>query len=177
MLLGRRDAETASFDDANKQLPPANGSFSELLTKFFQPIGLNLKDLVVLSGGHTLGYAQCESFKGRLYNDTNIDPNFALTLKRRCPPTGGPNVFPFDDKPATVDTSYYTALLGKKGLLHSDQELYKGDGGESDKLVQLYSGNPEAFAKDFGASMIKMGNIKLLRRDQGRNRSNCRKAN
>ncbi|MED6195771.1 hypothetical protein PIB30_041183 [Stylosanthes scabra] len=178
VLLGRRDATSACMEDANNQLPLANAAFSEILSKKFQPKGLNLKDMVVLSGAHTIGFAKCDSFKGRLYNDTNIDPNFATSLKQSCPPSGGSNLTALDvSSAATFDTKYYSDLLQEKGVLHSDQELYKGNGCESDQLVKLYSNNPDAFAKDFAVSMVNMGNIKPLLGNQGEVRSNCRKVN
>ncbi|KAK7276099.1 hypothetical protein RIF29_17232 [Crotalaria pallida] len=178
VLLGRRDARNASLSAANTNLPPPFLSFQQLLG-VFKSHGLNLKDLVVLSGGHTIGSAHCSSYKDRIYNDTNIDQNFAATLRNTCPRTGGDtNLAPIDaTTPATFDNAYYTSLLKKKGLFHSDQELFKGDGSESDKLVQLYSYNPYAFAKDFGNSMIKMGNIKPLTGNKGEIRCHCRKVN
>lgn len=63
----------------------------------------------------------------------------------------------------------------KKGLLHSDQELFNG--GETDGLVRTYSSNPNIFARDFANSMIKMGNIKPLTGKQGQIRYNCRRVN
>ena len=177
VLLGRRDAKTASRDAANTNLPPPFFSFSQLLSNF-QSHGLDLKNLVALSGAHTIGFAECSSFKNRIYNDTNIDSMFASSLKGRCPKIGGDtNLAPLDGTPSRVDTTYYKALLSKRGLLHSDQELFKGDGSETDKLVQLYSKNPSAFARDFKASMIKMGNMKALTRNEGEIRVNCRKVN
>lgn len=82
-----------------------------------------------------------------------------------------------DATPARVDTTYFTDLLKKKGLLHSDQELFKGQGRESDNLVKLYSSSPLAFARDFKASMIKMGNLKPLTGRKGEVRCNCRRVN
>ncbi|KAG4974634.1 hypothetical protein JHK87_031455 [Glycine soja] len=177
VLLGRRDARTASKDAANANLPPPFFSFSQLLSNF-KFHGLDLKDLVALSGGHTLGFARCTTFRDRIYNDTNINPTFAASLRKTCPRVGaGNNLAPLDPTPATVDTSYFKELLCKKGLLHSDQELYKGNGSESDKLVELYSRNPFAFARDFKASMIKMGNMKPLTGNKGEIRRNCRRVN
>ncbi|KAK7305505.1 hypothetical protein VNO77_43411 [Canavalia gladiata] len=177
VLLGRKDAKTASRDAANTNLPPPFFSFSQLLSNF-KAHGLNLKDLVALSGGHTIGFAKCSSFRNRIYNDTNIDHTFAASLRKNCPPIGGDNnLAPLDPTPAMVDTSYYRELLSKKGLLHSDQELYKGMGTESDRLVELYSRNPFAFAQDFKASMIKMGNMKVVTDNKGEIRRNCRKIN
>ncbi|KAJ1412208.1 Secretory peroxidase [Sesbania bispinosa] len=147
VLLGRRDARYASIKDT-KNLPP---HFSA--SQSFFPIS-NLMDWTL----KTL----C-SFKDRIFNDTNIDYKFASTLRKTCPKIGhNSNLAPLDATPAKFDTTYYKALLYKKGLLHSDQELFKGDGSESDRLVYLYSQNPYAFAKDFGVSMIKMGNIRPL---------------
>lgn len=179
-MLGRRDARTASKAAANSNLPPPSFSFSQLVSNF-KSHGLNVRDLVALSGGHTLGFARCSTFRNRIYNASNnniIDPKFAASSRKTCPRSGGDNnLHPFDATPARVDTAYYTNLLHKKGLLHSDQELFKGKGTESDKLVQLYSRIPLAFARDFKASMIKMGNMKPLTGRQGEIRCNCRRVN
>lgn len=177
MLLGRRDARTASRAAANSNLPAPTFNFSQLISNF-NSHGLNVKDLVALSGGHTIGFARCTTFRNRIYNESNIDPNFAASLRKRCPRSGGDNnLVQFDATPARVDTLYYSALLNKKGVLHSDQQLFKGQGSESDKLVQLYSKNPSAFAKDFKASMIKMGNLKPLTGGKGEIRRNCKRVN
>ncbi|CAJ1970747.1 unnamed protein product [Sphenostylis stenocarpa] len=177
VLLGRRDTRQASRDAANANLPPPFFNFQQLLANF-QSHGLDLKDLVALSGGHTIGLARCTLFRDRIFNDTNIDPKLAATLRESCPRRGeDSSLAPLDATPSKFDTTYYKALLYKKGLLHSDQELFKGDGGESDRLVQLYSNDPNAFAKDFGVSMIKMGNLKPLTGSYGEIRCNCRKVN
>jgi peroxidase len=85
---------------------------------------------------------------------------------------------PFDyATPITFDNKYYLNLMNQRGLLHSDQELFRGDGGESDKLVEIYSMNQSEFANDFKESMIKMGNIKPLVGDAGEIRINCRRVN
>ncbi|MED6108388.1 hypothetical protein PIB30_023449 [Stylosanthes scabra] len=140
-------------------------------------------DLVALSGAHTIGFSKCKNFRNRIYNDTNIDANFASFLRANCPSTSGVgdnNLAPLDSiAPSRVDNFYYKMLLGKKGLLHSDQELYGGNGttSESVKLVKLYSINPFAFAMDFKSSMIKMGNLSPLTGKNGEIRLNCRRVN
>ncbi|KAL0537661.1 hypothetical protein IC582_026644 [Cucumis melo] len=157
VLVGRRDSRTASVDDANRNLPPPFFSFTQLLSNF-QSLGLDLKDLVVLSAGHTLGYARCTSFRNRIYNDTNIDLKFAATLQENCRQSGGDdNLNGLDKTPHLFDNAYFKALLTNKGLLHSDQELFGGGNGDSDNLVKHYSTNPNAFKNDFASSMIKMG--------------------
>lgn len=177
VLLGRRDARTASKAAANSNLPPPTFNFSQLISNF-KSHGLDVKDLVALSGGHTIGFTRCTNFRNRIYNETNIDPNFAAALRKKCPKKGGDNnLVQLDFTPAKVDTAYYSALLHKKGVLHSDQQLFNGQGSESDKLVQLYSKNSFAFARDFKASLIKMGNLKPLTGRKGEIRHNCRRIN
>jgi peroxidase len=178
VLLGRRDARNASKNDANNDIPSPLLNFTQLLSNF-QAHGLNLKDLVALSGSHTIGLARCIAFRGRIYNDTNINPAFAASRRQQCPVTGGDNnIEPLDATTTRFDTVYFNSLMNSEGLLHSDQELFKGDGSESDKLVQLYSTTDNLnFAKDFAASMIKMGNIKPLTGNQGEVRLNCRRVN
>ncbi|XAR55757.1 Peroxidase [Bertholletia excelsa] len=173
--LGRRDSTTASRDAANSSLP---SPFMDLpnLIKSFQKQGLGVTDLVALSGAHTIGFAHCLVFKQRLSNDANIDPAFARQLRATCPPTGGDdNLAPLDPTPAAFGPSYFTNLIKKRGLLHSDQALFNG--GETDELVKTYHQSTETFSQDFANSMIKMGNIKPLTGTNGQIRLNCRKVN
>lgn len=178
VLLGRRDATTASIDDANNDIPSPFMDFPELLANF-QSHGLSLRDLVVLSGSHTLGYSRCLLFRSRLYNETNtLDPVYAASLEEQCPIAGDDDALAsLDDTPTTVDTDYYQGLMQGRALLHSDQQLYQGGGGDSDDLVQYYSENPNRFWEDFGAAMVKLGNMSPLTGDDGEVRENCRVVN
>ncbi|XP_015089596.1 peroxidase 70-like [Solanum pennellii] len=173
--LGRRDSTTASRTKANNDIPPPTLDLPALINSFKKQ-GLDEKDLVALSGGHTLGFAQCSTFRNRIYNDTNIDSTFASQRKANCPRSGGnTNLAPLDPTPALFDSKYFSNLVSKKGLLHSDQALFNG--GQTDNLVKKYSTNLGSFSKDFAESMIKMGNIKPLTGNQGQIRVNCRKVN
>ncbi|MQL94325.1 hypothetical protein Taro_026977 [Colocasia esculenta] len=177
--VGRRDARTASRDAANNNIPSPTFNLSNLVSSF-QAQGLSTKDLVVLSGAHTVGAARCRLFRNRIYNETStIDASFATAQRQQCPVTGGDdNLSPLDSSTgASFDTAYYEGLLQNRGLLHSDQELFKGDGGESDERVKFYTQNPASFGQDFGVSMLRMGNIKPLTGEQGEIRNNCRKVN
>ncbi|KAL3517985.1 hypothetical protein ACH5RR_020574 [Cinchona calisaya] len=178
VLLGRRDARTASFNDANNDIPSPLSNLQVLLANF-QNHGLNLQDLVALSGAHTIGLARCFIYLPRITNDTNINPEFKADLQKGCPNLAAQNnnTHPLDSTTTIFDTVYYKNLLQFKGLLHSDQELYKSDGSETDSLVTYYSNNPNAFWADFGVSMIKMGNILPLTGQNGEIRQNCRKVN
>ncbi|GMH05049.1 hypothetical protein Nepgr_006889 [Nepenthes gracilis] len=176
--LGRRDATTASQAAANSSIPPPTSSLSSLISSF-NSHGLSSKDLVALYGAHTIGQARCTNFRAHIYNDSNINSQFASARRTNCPSTSGVgdnNLAPLDAQtPTTFDNTYFRELVDKKGLLHSDQQLYNG--GSTDSLVRTYSTNPTTFSCDFAASMIKMGDIKPLTGSSGQIRKNCRKVN
>ncbi|XP_015961196.1 cationic peroxidase 1 [Arachis duranensis] len=174
--LGRRDSTTASKSQANSDLPAPTLDLSGLISAFSKK-GLSTSDMVVLSGGHTIGQARCTTFRARIYNETNIDPNFAKSLQGNCPSTGGDNnLAPIDTtSPTRFDNAYYKNLQVKKGLFHSDQQLFNG--GSTDSQVNGYASNPLSFCRDFGNAMIKMGNISPLTGTSGQIRTNCRKIN
>lgn len=175
VLLGRRDSTTASRAQADQDIPSPFMDLPALIHNF-KNVGLDLKDLVALSGGHTLGYAQCRTFRNRIYNETNIHTEFARDRRATCPRTGGDsNLAPLDGTATRFDTAYFGKLVRQKGLLHSDQVLFNG--GQADSLVQKYSKSPKAFWADFADSMIKMGNIKPLTGKRGQIRLNCRRVN
>ncbi|KAF5785428.1 putative peroxidase [Helianthus annuus] len=173
--LGRRDSTTASQSAANANIPTPSMNLPALI-KNFEDQGLDEEDLVVLSGAHTLGFAQCRNFRDRIYNETNIDPAFASHLQTICPQVGGDSrLAPLDPTPNSFDVKYFSSLASKKGLLSSDQALL--DGGETAELVLKYSGDAEEFWEDFAESMIKMGDIKPLTGNRGEIRNDCRKVN
>ncbi|PKI70725.1 hypothetical protein CRG98_008958 [Punica granatum] len=175
--LGRRDSTRAYLDIANNDIPRPNMDLPQLINSFNKQ-GLNVKDLVALSGGHALGFAQCFVFRNRVYNESNIDPKFADQLKNICPRTAGngdTNLAGLDSTPVCFDVSYFANLLNHKGLLHSDQALFGGV--STDQLVKNYKYNPKLFWADFAKSMVKMGNIKPLTGKQGEIRSICSKLN
>ncbi|XVF41167.1 hypothetical protein PTKIN_Ptkin01aG0258200 [Pterospermum kingtungense] len=138
--LGRRDSTTASRAAANNSLPAPTFNISRLLSSFAAQ-GLSLKDLVALSGSHTIGLARCTTFRPHIYNDSNIDASFAKALKRKCPKSGNDNVHqPLDfQTPTSFDNLYFHHLLKMKGLLRSDQELFNGT--SADFLVALLMKN------------------------------------
>lgn len=176
VLLGRRDSTTASLSAANTNLPSPASSLSTLISAF-QAQGLSTKDLVALSGGHSIGQGRCTTFRDRIYNDSNIDSSFATSVKANCPSAGGDNTLsPLDVlTPTTFDNKYYSNLKSQKGLFHSDQELFNG--GSTDAQVTSYSAAQNSLFTDFAAAMVNMGNISPLTGTSGEVRKNCRKPN
>ncbi|MQL87343.1 hypothetical protein Taro_019883 [Colocasia esculenta] len=176
--LGRRDARTASQSAANNNIPPPTSSLGNLISRF-QSKGLSATDLVALSGAHTIGQARCTSFRAHIYNETNIDVSLARTRQSSCPRISGSgdnNLAPLDlQSPTFFDNGYFQNLVNRRGLLHSDQELFNG--GSTDAQVRAYSGNTGAFHSDFVAAMIRMGDISPLTGSRGEIRRNCRRIN
>ncbi|GMY18040.1 lignin-forming anionic peroxidase-like [Fagus crenata] len=175
--LGRRDSTTASLSLAERDLPRFTESLDKLISRFNKK-GLSARDMVALSGSHTLGQAQCSSFRGRIYNNgSDINAGFASTRKRRCPAVGGDgNLAPLDlVTPNSFDNNYFKNLLQKKGLLESDQVLFSG--GKTDSIVLKYSRNPATFKSDFASAMIKMGDINPLTGSAGQIRRICSAVN
>ncbi|XP_050373041.1 lignin-forming anionic peroxidase-like [Argentina anserina] len=173
--LGRRDSTTASKALAESSLPSFLDSL-ESLTRRFDGLGLNVRDFVALSGAHSIGQAQCFTFRGRIYSNTSdIDANFARTRGRNCPAAanvGNANLAALDlVTPNQLDNNYFKNLIQKKGLLASDQVLFSG--GNTDSIVSEYSSKPANFKADFAAAMIKMGNINPLTGSNGQIRSVC----
>ncbi|ONK61802.1 uncharacterized protein A4U43_C08F33730 [Asparagus officinalis] len=176
--LGRRDSRTANKTAANNEIPPPTSSLANL-TSLFAAKGLSTKDMVALSGAHTIGQARCTSFRSHIYNDSDIDPSFATLRKSNCPKQSGSgdmNLAPLDlQTPTTFDNNYYRNLVVKKGLMHSDQELFNG--GSTDSLVKSYSDGTGKFYSAFVEGMIKMGDVSPLVGSNGEIRKICSKVN
>ncbi|GJN13969.1 hypothetical protein PR202_gb00734 [Eleusine coracana subsp. coracana] len=176
--VGRRDSTTASFNGANNNIPPPTSSLANL-NSYFAAQGLSQKDMVALSGAHTIGLARCTNYRAHIYNDTNIDAAFAKKRQSGCPKTSGSgdnNLAPLDlQTPTVFENNYYKDLVSKKGLLHSDQELFNG--GATDAQVESYVSSQSAFFAEFVAGMIKMGDISPLTGSHGQVRKNCRRVN
>uniref|UniRef100_A0A2N9FMD4 peroxidase n=1 Tax=Fagus sylvatica TaxID=28930 RepID=A0A2N9FMD4_FAGSY len=174
--LGRRDSTTASFSAANSDLPSPTMDLKDLISAFSNK-GFTAKEMVALSGSHTIGQARCLMFRQRIYNETNIDSEFAKSLKSNCPSTGSDgNLSPLDvTSPVIFDNAYFKNLVNSKGLFHSDQQLFSG--GSTDAQVTTYSTSSLTFYTDFANAMVKMGNLSPLTGSSGQIRTDCKKIN
>ncbi|KAK9743426.1 hypothetical protein RND81_03G238300 [Saponaria officinalis] len=183
--LGRRDSKEAYFNLANTTIPPPTFSIQQLLQNF-QSRGLDAFDLVALSGGHTIGMSKCSNFKKRLYNqngqsqpDVTLERAFLSELRSMCPPFGGDNnLSPLDyGTPKAFDNNYFKLILGGRGLLFSDQQLFSGNYPFVAQLVIAYALNEALFFNDFAKSMVRMGSLSPLLGNDGEIRINCRRVN
>nr|CAB3500291.1 unnamed protein product [Digitaria exilis] len=179
---GRRDGAVSRASDTNGNLPPPTANVAQL-TQIFGTKGLTQKDMVILSGAHTIGSSHCSSFSSRLSqtgttaggsSDPTMDPAYVAQLARQCPQGGDPLV-PMDYvSPNAFDEGFYKGVMANRGLLSSDQALL------SDKntavQVVVYANDPATFQSDFAAAMVKMGSIGVLTGSSGKIRGNCRVA-
>jgi len=140
---------------------------------------------VTNAGAHTFGFAQCFTFKPRLFDfggsgksDPALDDSLLQSLQRVCPnqADSDTNLAPLDPVTTnTFDNTYYKNIVNNSGLLQSDQALL-GDN-TTGSLVKNYSKWPGLFFRDFAVSMEKMGRIGVFTGQQGQIRANCRVVN
>ncbi|EMS49940.1 Peroxidase 12 [Triticum urartu] len=172
--LGRRDALAPAPAQINKLPGP---SFPvPLLIQSFKGRGLDVADLVALSGAHTFGVAHCSLFQDRFkpgFGNPPIDPKFATMLKDKC-------ANDFDRKktqsldvrtPDAFDNQFYMDLVAKQGLFRSDQGLIEDPATKA--LATQFSLDQRAFFEQFAKSMTKMTNMDVLTGKQGEIRNDC----
>ncbi|KAL6502509.1 hypothetical protein OROHE_024514 [Orobanche hederae] len=127
--------------------------------------------LVALVRAHTLGFAQCFNFMGRLYDfnrtgkpDPCLAPSLLSSLRETCGKDDGKSAFnlvPLDPKSeSNFDNKYYTNILKNEGLLQSDQILMSAR--ETAALVEHYSKDLHGFLNDFAESMVKLGSLDVI---------------
>ncbi|KAK1630331.1 hypothetical protein QYE76_004646 [Lolium multiflorum] len=165
--VGRKDSRTASLQAANSNLPAPTSGVATLVQKFTN-VGLSAKDMVALSGAHTIGKARCTTFSARIAGvgvsagSANKDMGFLQSLQQLCAGSAGSSALAHLDlsTPATFDNQYYINLLSGDGLLPSDQALASPAGAEDvAALVADYAFDASLFFDDFAASMLRMGRL------------------
>ncbi|XP_059304879.1 peroxidase 66 [Lycium ferocissimum] len=180
VLKGRTDGRVSRANET-VNLPAPSFNTSQLVQSFANR-GLGVKDLVALSGGHTLGFSHCSSFEPRLHNFSSVhdtDPTlnavFAQTLKQKCPkPNKDRTAGQFLDTTSSVfDNNYYKQIITGKGVFASDQSLLNDY--KTGWIVKSFADDQALFFKVFAASMIKLGNVGVL--EKGEVRLNCRAIN
>lgn len=168
--------------EAQNNIPPPFANFTTLQTLFGNQ-GLDLKDLVLLSGAHTIGISHCNSFSSRLYNFTGVlgtqdpalDSEYADNLKaNKCrslnDTTTKVEMDPGSRK--TFDLSYYSLLVKRRGLFQSDSALTTNS--VTLNLVNgLLKGSLQDFFDEFGKSMEKMGRVNVKTGTSGEIRKQC----
>lgn len=181
---GRRDGRVSRKQEALDQIPAPTMNFTALLASF-RSKGLELPDLVWLSGAHTIGIAHCDSFGERLYNftgrggagdaDPSLDTAYAATLRRtKCAtPTDNTTIVEMDPGSfLTFDLGYYRGLLKRRGLFQSDAALITDAAARAD-VESVAKGPPEVFFQVFARSMVRLGMVGVKTGAQGEIRRHC----
>ncbi|XP_049413709.1 peroxidase 3-like [Solanum stenotomum] len=183
---GRRDGRISNASEALANIPPPTSNFSSLQTSFASK-GLDLKDLVLLSGAHTIGVSHCPSFSSRLYNftgvwgkkDPSLDSEYASNLKMKKCKSINDNTTIVEMDPGSsskFDLSYFQLVLKRKGLFQSDAALTTSATTKS-LINELVQGSLKQFYVEFGLAMEKMGKIEVKTGSAGEIRKHCAAVN
>ncbi|XP_075488162.1 peroxidase 24-like [Primulina tabacum] len=183
VLTGRKDGRVSLLSDVAGNLPSPFSNFSTL-ENLFANKGLDINDLVALSGAHTIGVAHCGAFSRRLFDftgkgdtDPSLDPTYAAFLKTRCPNPANPATVVGMDPNSVLsfDSHYFIAVNQSMGLFQSDAALLTNP--TSAGIVRRFQ-STRNFFNQFAASMVKMGGIQVLvGENAGEIRKNCRVVN
>ncbi|ESW21149.1 hypothetical protein PHAVU_005G046000 [Phaseolus vulgaris] len=178
--FGRKDGKISLATEAN-MVPHGHENITALIA-FFKEKGLDILDLVTLSGSHTIGRSTCSSVMNRIYNfngtrkpDPSLNVYFLKLLRKRCK-TELDLVHLDVITPRTFDTTYYSNLKRKVGLLSTDQSLFSD--ARTAPFVEAFATQPFLFTSQFSVSMVKLGNVQVLTRpNEGEIRVNCNHVN
>ncbi|KAG2246959.1 hypothetical protein Bca4012_090083 [Brassica carinata] len=178
---GRRDGRISKLAEATNNIPGPTSNFTTLQQRFANQ-GLHLKDLVLLSGAHTIGVSHCSSMSERLYNfsttvkqDPSLDSEYAANIKaNKCKSlTDNTTILEMDPGSSrSFDLNYYRLVLKRRGLFQSDSALTKNSA--TLKMINdLVNGSEKKFYKAFAKSMEKMGRVKVKTGSAGVIRTRC----
>ncbi|CAM0946775.1 unnamed protein product [Alopecurus aequalis] len=178
---GRRDGTTSSMQEALRELPSPSMAFPQLAALFARK-GLGVRDLVWLSGAHTIGIAHCSSFADRLYGyagaangtDPPLNAAYVANLRQRKCRMGGQDAAVEMDPGnfLTFDLGYYHAVLKHRALLRSDAALTTDAAARAD-IAHVVASPPEVFFQVFARSMARLGAVQVMTGSQGEIRKHC----
>ncbi|KAK6130432.1 hypothetical protein DH2020_035842 [Rehmannia glutinosa] len=178
VLTGRRDGKISRASEALADIPSPFSNFT-ILRQSFANKSLTVKDLVVLSGAHTIGVGHCNFFNNRLYNftgkgdaDPSLNATYAATLRSECRNLSD-NTTTVEMDPGsslTFDNHYFPTLKLQQGLFQSDAALLTNN--VANGIVNEMLGSAKFFT-EFGQSMKRMGAIGVLTGNAGEIRKKC----
>ncbi|TXG63541.1 hypothetical protein EZV62_010535 [Acer yangbiense] len=175
---GRRDGRVSLKSEVSTNIPSPFQNFT-VLKQFFENKGLTVHDLVVLSGGHTIGIGHCNLFSNRLYNftgkgdqDPSLNPAYAQFLKSKCRSLTDTTTTVEMDPNSSLDfdKNYFDILNQNKGLFQSDAALLTNKGARN---IAKELTNQAKFFTEFAQSMERMGNIGVVTGSSGEIRKKC----
>ncbi|XP_074557533.1 peroxidase 51-like [Curcuma longa] len=177
--LGRRDGLISRSALVAGHLPGPDFDLDRLVS-LFRLNNLTARDMIALSGAHTVGFSHCSRFARRLYSfnsTTAVDPSlnaaYARALMRACPRDVDPTIAVNMDlyTPITFDNVYYRNLLDGEGLFTSDEVLFADR--RSRPTVERFASDQAAFFRAFSAAMVRLGRLGVKTGGQGEIRRDC----
>lgn len=177
--LGRRDGRVSRASRVAGNLPEPADDLNKL-TALYAKNNLSQRDLIALSGAHTIGFSHCSRFANRLYSfsssspiDPSLDPTYAQQLIQMCPQNVDPNIAVNMDPttPTTFDNVYFQNLVSGKGMFSSDQELFTNP--STRPIVLDFANNPSNFNAAFITAMRNLGRVGVKTGNQGEIRRDC----
>ncbi|TVU02686.1 hypothetical protein EJB05_51800, partial [Eragrostis curvula] len=183
MPTGRRDTPRPFYYymDYHSDAPHSYLEAFELIDSFAYR-GLDIDDLVVLSGAHSFGIAHCGNFDSLLYPSIHptMNATYAAELKKVCPWPSPFEMGPIVNNnrvtdPNVLSNQYYSNVLTGQVLFWSDHMLMSRN--DTAAKVAFYANNPLAWKVRFAAAMVKMGKIQVLTGTQGEVRMVCNATN
>ncbi|CAF2069425.1 hypothetical protein HID58_040962 [Brassica napus] len=174
--LGRKDGFESKAYKVGENLPLPNHTVHDMMS-LFQKKGFTLKEMVALSGAHTIGISHCKDFISRVIGpqpDPDIEARYAEVLKTLCKDytvneTRGSFLDPVT--PDKFDNMYYKNLEKGMGLLASDHILFKDN--STRPFVELYANDQTVFFEDFARAMEKLGMVGVKGDKDGEVRRRC----
>ncbi|KAF8661173.1 hypothetical protein HU200_057283 [Digitaria exilis] len=175
--LGRRDGTVSRASEALAEIPSPSDNFTTLEAHFAAK-GLDVKDLVILSGAHTIGVAHCNTFAARLSSSSSVsgagDPSLNAAYAAQAASNNATAV-PLDPgSPARFDAHYFVNLKLGRGLFASDAALLTDR--RAAGMIHRLTRQPH-FLEEFRNAVRKMGRVGVLTGERGEIRRNCRAVN
>ncbi|KAK2985336.1 hypothetical protein RJ640_029480 [Escallonia rubra] len=178
--LGRKDSLVSRASDVEGHIASPNMTLDKIISMFAAK-GLNVQEMVALSGAHTIGFSHCSEFSNRIYNfsktsqyDPSMNPKYAEGLRKLCANyTKDTGVSAFNDvmTPGKFDNMYFLNLQRGLGLLASDQAMASDP--RTKPFVDLYAENQTAFFDAFAHAMQKVSIYMIKTGKKGEVRHRC----
>ncbi|CAA7037635.1 unnamed protein product [Microthlaspi erraticum] len=174
--LGRKDGFESKAHKVRGNIPLPNHTVQDMMS-IFTKNGFTVREMVALSGGHTVGFSHCKEFADRIFGpkpDPELDAHFSGVLKGLCKDYKvNKTMAAFLDPitPGKFDNMYFKNLKRGLGLLASDHILFKDK--STRPFVDLYAENQTVFFEDFARAMEKLGTVGVKGDKDGEVRRRC----
>jgi peroxidase len=173
---GRMDGRISLSTEPLQELPPSTFTSQQLIS-IFAGKGLTAKQMVDLSGSHTLGITHCLHLRDRIF--TTIDPtipkNLLRQLQRKCPSNTSLTPLQIDRYTGNkFDTQYFRNIVRGRGLMTSDQDLFRDPATKPFVEANL---KRTTFDKNFAEAMVAMTSIEVKIGHEGEIRKHCQFVN